>query len=93
MGNQATGTLYRADGKIEKKTFQSEKVTLKELQDCVNGYVEFVFLENNQILVVNEEGKLNNLQYNPLATNLAMNTGNVDYIVGNALLIDSRFID
>ena len=93
MENQATGTLYYADGKIEKKTFQDSKVTLKELQDCVQGYIELVFLDNNQILVVNEEGKINNLQFNPLATNLAMNTQTADYIVGNALLIDARFID
>jgi hypothetical protein len=93
MENQAKGTLYHANGTIEPKQFNGNLVTLQELQDCVGGYVEFVYLENNQILVVNEEGKINNLQFNPLATNIAINSNSVDYIVGNALLIDLRFID
>ena len=51
-------------GLIVKTTGEKHKVSpkngkdykLKELQDIVDGYIEIVYLQNNKIMVVNEEG-------------------------------------
>ena len=93
MKTQAKGTLYYPNGKFETRTFEGSMVTLKELQECVDGYIEIIYLENNYLLVVNEEGKMNNLPFNFCATNLAMTNQNGDYVVGNALLIDRKYVD
>ena len=44
--------------------------TLKKMQDLVQGYIEFVYV-GNTILVVNEEGLLNNLPQNQQASNIS----------------------
>ena len=48
------------------RTFQ-----LDELQAVVQGYVEFVHLPDNRIMVVNEQGKVEGLARNEQATALA----------------------
>lgn len=89
---KANGLFISVNGLIQKKQFSNEKINLKEMQDCVGGYVEFVYLPENKILVVNEEGKLNELPLNGLATmKFWDNIG--DMIVGNVLLIDQKYID
>ncbi len=42
--------------------------TLEEMQAIVGGDIELVFLNETEIMVVNEEGKINDLAYNPAAT-------------------------
>lgn len=67
--------------------------SLKELVAIVNGYIEIVRLGNGQLMVCNEEGKLNRLDYNPLATALAHSRQAIassDYIVGNVLVCDEK---
>ena len=60
--------------------------SLKELQSFVEGYIEIVFL-GDDIMVVNEEGKLNGLPYNVAATDyMKANSRYDDFIVGNALV-------
>jgi Domain of unknown function (DUF3846) len=44
--------------------------SLKKMQDLVQGYIEFVYL-NEKILVVNEEGLIINLPLNEQATEIA----------------------
>lgn len=66
---------------------------LEELQEIVGGYIEIVDLNNGQILVINEEGKLNNLEVNSPATSIAHQAGAIyawDCIVGNVLLCNSN---
>lgn len=67
-----------------------------ELREFVGGYIEIVPLKNEkQILVVNEEGKLNGLPVNALATNalaLSYQPRITDVIVGDALLCDSDMV-
>lgn len=68
---------------------------LQELKNMVDGFIEIVYLNDKQIMVVNEEGKLNNLPFNPIATEvfrLAHQPAN-DFIVGNALLCNNNEID
>ena len=69
--------------------------TLKEAQDFVGGYVECITWPNGDLLIVNEEGKLNNLPLNPEATLLwrmtftkdKYVTGYDDFVVGPAIYI------
>ena len=56
---------------LEVRSFD-EKPTLKEMQEMVGGYIEFVpiFMGAEMTGVINEEGKLNGFKPNPIATNL-----------------------
>ena len=62
----------------------------EELRNYVGGYIEILHLNANQTLVVNEEGKLLNLPYNTIATEVIRMAyqGCDDFIVGDALLCD-----
>lgn len=71
--------LLKSDGSKE----QDVKIkTLKQMQELVDGYIEFVYL-NDKVLVVNEEGLLNGLPRNNQATEIAGHP-----IVGDAILCD-----
>lgn len=58
--------------------------SLKELQKYVGGYIEMLLTKDNRTMIVNEEGRLNNLNVNNEATKLI--DGNV--IVGNVVVCD-----
>ena len=62
------------------------------MQDIVGGYVEFVYLPDNLIMVVNEEGKINNLPVNEYI-NLIYSKIIDDIIVGDILLIDNKYVN
>ena len=48
-------TLYKTDGtKVDDVNIS----TLKSMQDLVGGYIEFVYLPNKKIMIVDEEGLL-----------------------------------
>ena len=67
-----------------------EVFSLEELKEFVGGYIECVFLNDNQVLVLNEDGKLMNPPYSHIATevyNIAFQQ-NRDVIVGDALLCE-----
>lgn len=73
-----------------------DKFTLKELQYYVGGYIELVRLNDNQFLIINEEGKLHNLPINKKATDLARAAHCIfasDYIVGDAIIIEQNLLD
>ena len=81
------GKLLKTDGTtIEVRPANGTDYTLDELQKLVGGYIEVIpAREKGYILVINEEGKLENLPYNGRATELA-DIYLWDYIVGDALL-------
>lgn len=72
-----------------------ERMDLKEMQDLVGGYIETVptviapyWADEKGVsirMVVNEEGKLHGLDWNPKATTLY--GYHPDYIAGNALIV------
>lgn len=67
---------------------------LEELQRIVGGYIEIVYLNDRQVMVVNEEGKLNGLPVNSIATaayQIARQYTN-DFIVGDVLICDKELI-
>ena len=69
--------------------------SLKEAQDFVGGMVECITWPNGDLLIVNEEGKVNQLPLNPEATllwrmtfdNDNYVTGRKDIVVGPAIYI------
>ena len=82
---KTSGEVVEVSPKREGMVF-----SLEELKEFVGGYIECVFLNDHQVLVVNEEGKLIGLPYNHIATetyNIAFQP-NRDVIVGNVLLCE-----
>lgn len=72
----------------ETRTFAPENGTsfsLKELQDIVKGYIEFIYLPDNSVLCINEEGKMLEMRRNNTATMLAKDVLKNDFIVGPAV--------
>ena len=72
-----------------------DEPNLKEAQEFVGGYVEGITFPNGDYLIINEEGKLKGLPYNPEASALWKATfdndnyitGRKDFVVGPAILI------
>ena len=56
----------------------------EELKEFVGGYIEIVPINDHEIMVVNEEGKLNNLPVNHIASLLYK----YDTICSNVLVCD-----
>tara|TARA_B100001057_G_scaffold478300_1_gene548551 strand:- start:1370 stop:1621 length:252 start_codon:yes stop_codon:yes gene_type:complete len=65
-----------------KKTKVELNGGLKQRQQLVDGYIEYVSLKNGDSLIVNEEGRLRDLPLNQIASNLA---GKI--ITGDVILI------
>jgi hypothetical protein len=63
--------------------------TLGEMQAKVGGYIEIARTRDGRYMIVNENGKEDRLEPNPVATELYL-YGEVDIIVGNALIIDNK---
>lgn len=75
------------------KTVTKKEPTLLEAQDYVEGFVERLQLVNGDVMLFNEEGKLNNLPINQKATDIYIkNFGETDCIVGNAILIKKEIL-
>lgn len=70
--------------------------TLAECQNAVGGLIEVVNLKGGDILIINEEGKLIEAAYNPVATRRAVKDSAIfphDYIAGDAILCPSRMLE
>lgn len=76
-------SLLKTDGTETLVTpANGKKFTLEEMQKYVGGYIEIVRGPNSSKLIVNEEGLLQGLPLNRLAS-LAANR----YIVGDVLVL------
>lgn len=87
--------IIRPDGAVIPASPKNKKdYKLKELQEIVGGYIEIVpAVHSDEVIVVNEEGKLLNLPYNPIATLYFQAYWDTnDYIVGNVLICDKKHI-
>lgn len=63
--------------------------TLAELQHFVGGYIEVLELSDGTLMYLNEDGKLNELPYNPVADEIAHRLTGIawnDGIVGDVLI-------
>lgn len=82
------GKIYKTDGTIT--TVEPKNCTdysLEELQAIVGGYIEVLPLNEDEIMVLNEEGKILGLDLNDNATELISEAGMWDdFIVGDVLV-------
>ena len=85
-------TLIKSNGEETNVTPQNKTdFKLDELQNYVGGIIEIVRTKDNKIMVMNEEGKINELQINERATNLYIHS-DFDFIVGDVLICDENEI-
>lgn len=84
------GKWIKTDGtevEVAPKDTKTWCYSLKELQDMVNGSIEIVRLTKELIMVVNEEGAVNDLPINDKATAYACTFDvNSQFAFGNALV-------
>ena len=74
--------------KLEIITDEKKLPTLKEAQKFVGGYIEAITFPNDDLLIINEDGKSKELPYNKDASEVwVSHYGMTDAIVGDALLI------
>ena len=76
------------NGETLPMEMKGKKPTLKEMQDIVEGYIEVVSTNDGRLMVINEEGKLKNLEPNHVATELFV--PGMDIIVGNAIVMNKE---
>lgn len=81
-------TFITPAGEIRKISPQNGTTfTADELHALVEGYLECVYLPDGRIMWINEEGKLQGLPLNMVATFLALDAlQRGDVIVGNAVI-------
>lgn len=84
--------LIRTDGKIQKvniKTFKEAKHYVS--MSFYESSIEIVHLVNAKIMLLDEEGKIKNLSYNEIATQLARENNSIypsDFIAGDVIIVD-----
>jgi hypothetical protein len=86
-------TLIKSNGE-ETNVLPKNKTDFKldELQNYVGGFIEIVKTKDGRTMVINEEGKINELPINQKATDLYLH-GNFDFIVGDVVVCNSNEID
>lgn len=90
--------LFKISGEVEEVEPKNKRdFQIDELQGFVDGYVEIVYLPNNQLMVVNEEGAIDGLPVNIKASVAAFTCGVLhqfagQHVHGNALICDSSQI-
>lgn len=89
--------IIKTDGtKVNIEPKNGVRFTLEELQSAVGGYIEIINLNNDSVLVVNENGKLYNLELNKTATVIAHYHRAIfasDYIVGDVVRMSNNMLD
>lgn len=83
-------TIIKINGETENIEPENGKIfTLKELQYAVNGLIEIVYLNEDKLMIVDEEGLLKtDAQLNVKASNIANQP-----IVGQVIIIDRDQIE
>lgn len=88
--------LYKTNGDIIHISPKGDKFSCEELQELVGGYFECVsLLDGNAFAFCNENGKLENLDYNQNASIMLNLIGDIkgDYFVGDVLFASLREVD
>lgn len=84
--------IIKTDGSVIDVTPKNgTDFELEELNDIVGGHIEIVYLDENDIMVLNEEGKLIDLPINNKASLIfqAM-TNTFDFVVGDVLICNNE---
>lgn len=80
--------LLKSDGTEEEFIFAGNFPTLEEMQETVGGYIERIYLEDDQVMIMNEEGKLERLPVNDKATDMTRGIlSQFDIVVGNVIVM------
>jgi len=85
-------TLLTTDGKKRKvsiNTFDEARQLVCNYQ--YNAPAEIIVLMDGSFMLIDEEGKLKNLEHNPEATRIAHENNSIfpsDFIVGDVILVD-----
>lgn len=80
------------DGTVKEITPKNgTDFSLEEIKEYINGFLEVVWLrdEHRNIMIIDEEGKIKNLDSNVTATDLAVQAKAIypyDYIAGNVIV-------
>jgi hypothetical protein len=83
-------TLYGTDGRTkEVRPSNGVHWTEEELQGLVGGYVQVVSTIGGEFMVINDNGKSEDLELNIPATRLYI-YGRQDVIVGPAVVVSTR---
>lgn len=81
--------LYKIDGSKEPLILQA-KTRLETLQKLVDGYIEIIHINGNDI-VLNEEGRLLKLPINPSSYEIGKNSiWENEIFRGNIIVIEGR---
>jgi len=85
---------------IEVAPKNGHDFSLEEMQAIVdhngNHYIEVIYLPNDKLMIINEEGKCNhvNAPINHKATDIFVEAfGAVDFVCGNVLVCDSNQVE
>tara|TARA_R110002020_G_scaffold438535_1_gene648970 strand:+ start:474 stop:728 length:255 start_codon:yes stop_codon:yes gene_type:complete len=81
--------------KIKVIANDEEKLTLKQMQKFVGGYIEVVYLNEDQVMVIDDDGKGKGKPVNPEATIRATRNKaifNNDWIAGDVIIMPKKFI-
>lgn len=88
MTNRIEPMLVCTDGKVVPVTPNNGlDFTLSELQKFVGGYIELMYLPEDKVLVVNEDGLFKGLSLNAFASGLVGRP-----IVGNVVYMQSEMV-
>ena len=91
--NNMKAQLVSTNGDVKSvKPKNNKTFSLKELQSYVDGYIQILKTRDERIMIINEEGKLNNLPYNEIASSLYI-YGMQDPVVGDVLVMDKQMIN
>lgn len=80
--------IYKANGEVLDIEPKNETdFQLEELQAIVGGLIQIIEINDTEIMVINEEGKLENLPLNEQATAIYQKqVYDGDFIVGDVLI-------
>ena len=79
-------TLLKSNGEEKNVLPQNKKdFSLEELQKYVGGLIEIVRTKDNKPMIINEEGKINDLPINQKASELYQ-YNEFDFIAGDVLI-------
>ena len=85
---------------IEVAPKNGHDFSLEEMQEIVNHngnhYIEVIYLPNNKLMIINEEGKCNHVKapFNQKATDIFVEAfGPYDFVCGNVLVCDTNQVE
>ena len=81
---------------MTKIRYIKEKPTLKKMQEIVGGFIEVVYLNDDEVMIIDEDGKGKNKPVNAKATIQATRNKaifNNDWIAGDVIIMPKKYLD